>query len=112
MIHELRIYHCLPGRLSDLNRRFEKHTLRIWKRIGIQPLGFWTVRVGPNNQTLYYMLEWQSWEERERLWHTLSADPEWVRVKAETEKDGALIAHVENVLLAPTSYSNLIAASH
>lgn len=107
MIHELRIYHCLPGRVQDLSKRFERYTLKIWERIGIRPIGFWTVRVGPNNQNFYYMLQWESWEEREHLWHTVSADPEWLKVKAETEKDGALISHVENVLLSPTAYSNL-----
>lgn len=107
MLHELRMYHCTPGRLPDLSRRFETQTLKIWKRLGIRPVGFWTVRVGPDNQTLYYMLAWKDFEERERLWHTLSHDPEWLKVKAETEKDGPLIAYVENVLLAPTAYSPL-----
>ena len=30
MIHELRIYHCMPGRLGDLNNRFANVTLKIW----------------------------------------------------------------------------------
>ncbi|MCC7082968.1 MAG: NIPSNAP family protein [Burkholderiales bacterium] len=107
MIHELRIYHCTPGRLADLSRRFETRTLNIWKRLGIRPVGFWTSRVGPNNQTLYYMLEWKDWNEREHLWHVLNGDAEWKQVKAETEKDGPLIAYVENIMLSPTSYSPL-----
>lgn len=107
MIHELRIYHCLPGRVQDLSKRFELHTLKIWERLGIRPIGFWTVRVGPSNQNFYYMLRWESWEEREHLWHALGADPEWLKVKAETEKDGPLISHVENVILSPTVYSKL-----
>jgi hypothetical protein len=56
MIHELRIYHCMPGRLPDLNKRFETVTLAIWEKHGIRQAGFWTVLVGPNNQTLYYLL--------------------------------------------------------
>jgi len=27
MLYQLRIYHCAPGRLPDLNRRFETITL-------------------------------------------------------------------------------------
>jgi hypothetical protein len=27
MIYELRVYHCVPGRLPDLNKRFETITL-------------------------------------------------------------------------------------
>jgi hypothetical protein len=30
MIHELRIYHCVPGRLPNLLKRFETITLELW----------------------------------------------------------------------------------
>ncbi len=30
MIHELRIYHCLPNRLPALLERFENVTLKLW----------------------------------------------------------------------------------
>ncbi|MDP7392782.1 MAG: NIPSNAP family protein, partial [Alphaproteobacteria bacterium] len=50
MIHELRIYHCVPGRLPALLDRFETITLKIWKRHDIRQAGFWTVDIGPSNQ--------------------------------------------------------------
>ena len=62
MIHELRIYHCMPGRLPDLLKRFETITLAIWERFGIRQAGFWTVEMGASNQDLYYLLEWESLE--------------------------------------------------
>src|SRR5215210_5934388 len=68
MIHELRIYKCMPGRLPDLNKRFESVTLKLWERHGFKPVGFWTVRVGPSNQDLYYLLEWKDMAESERVW--------------------------------------------
>ena len=34
MIHELRVYHVMPGRLPDLNKRFETITLKIWQKHG------------------------------------------------------------------------------
>ena len=46
MIYELRIYHCVPGRLPALLKRFETTTLKIWERHGIRQAGFWTVMVG------------------------------------------------------------------
>ena len=46
MIYELRVYHCVPGRLPDLLKRFDTITLKIWERHGIQQAGFWTVLVG------------------------------------------------------------------
>jgi hypothetical protein len=48
LIHELRIYHCAPGRLPKLLERFEKVTLAIWQRFGIRQAGFWTVAIGPS----------------------------------------------------------------
>jgi hypothetical protein len=107
MIHELRIYHCMPGRLPDLNKRFENITLAIWEKHGIRQAGFWTVLVGPNNQSLYYLLEWDSLAERERKWGAFMADPEWQAKRAETERNGPLVERVENLFLAPTAYSKV-----
>jgi hypothetical protein len=107
MIHELRIYHCMPGRLPDLNKRFESATLAIWEKHGIRQAGFWTVLVGPNNQSLYYLLEWDSMAERERKWGAFMADPEWLAKRAETERNGPLVERVENLFLAPTAYSKV-----
>ena len=107
MIHELRIYHCMPGRLPDLNKRFETATLALWEKHGIRQAGFWTVLVGPNNQSLYYLLEWDSMGERERNWGAFMADPEWLAKRAETERNGPLVERVENLFLAPTAYSKV-----
>jgi hypothetical protein len=105
VIHELRIYHCMPGRLPDLNRRFDTITLGLWQRHGIRQVGFWTVLVGDTNQALYYLLEWESMAERERVWNGFMADPEWVEKRAETEKNGPIVARIENLFLQPTPYS-------
>ncbi len=89
MIHELRIYHCAPGRLPALLKRFETITLKIWERHGIRQAGFWTVTVGDSNNDLYYLLEWSSLAEREQKWTAFQNDPEWIAKRAETEKDGS-----------------------
>jgi hypothetical protein len=105
VIHELRIYHCLPGRLPALLDRFETITLGIWKRHGIRQAGFWTVAIGDSNQDLYYLLEWDSLAERETKWAAFQADPEWLAKRAETERDGPIIASFTNLILQPTSFS-------
>jgi len=107
MIHELRIYHCVPGRLPDLNKRFETVTLGLWEKHGIRQAGFWTVLVGPNNQSLYYLLEWNSLAEREQKWAAFVSDSEWIAKRAETEKNGQIVERVENMFLAPTAYSKV-----
>jgi len=107
MIHELRIYECVPGRLPSLHQRFETTTLKIWQRLGIRQAGFWTTVIGESNQTLYYLLEWESLAEREEKWAAFLKDPEWLSARAETEKDGPIVAKVTNYILDPTRYSSV-----
>ncbi len=107
MIYELRVYHAMPGRLPDLNKRFETITLKIWEKHGFRPVGFWTTLVGESNNALYYILEWKDLAERERLWTGFQADPEWIKARAETEKNGPLLTHLSNQFLTPTSYSKM-----
>ena len=107
MIHELRIYHCVPGRLPNLLKRFETITLELWKKHGIRQAGFWTVMIGPSNLDLYYLLEWESLAERERKWADFAGDPDWIARRAETERDGPIVASLENYILQPTSFSSV-----
>jgi hypothetical protein len=107
MLYELRIYHAVPGKLPALNKRFAEHTLDFWERFGIRQVGFWTVFIGDNNHDLYYILEWQSLAEREQKWDAFVNDPQWLKVRAETEKDGAIVESVTNMILSPTAYSKM-----
>ena len=76
MIHELRVYYCVPGRLPNLLKRFETITLKLWEKHGIKQAGFWTVLIGDSNQALYYMLEWESMPDREKKWTAFATAPE------------------------------------
>lgn len=107
MIHELRIYHCAPGRLAALNQRFATITLKIWEKHGIRQAGFWTVLIGENNHDLYYLLEWADLAEREQRWNAFQGDPEWHAARAETEKHGPLVNSISNYILTPTPYSKV-----
>ena len=107
MIHELRIYHCAPGRPAALNQRFETITLTMWEKHGIRQVGFWTVLIGENNHDLYYLLEWADLAEREQRWNAFQSDPDWIAARAETEKDGALLNYLSNYILTPTTYSKI-----
>jgi NIPSNAP len=105
MIHEWRVYTCVPGRLPALLERFEKTTLPIMARHGLRPLGFWTTIIGESNQRLQYILAWESLAEREEMWHAFHVDPEWVAKRQESEKNGPLIASIKNEILQPTRFS-------
>ncbi len=107
MIYEMRVYRCVPGRLPNLLQRFETVTLKLWERHGIRQAGFWTTLVGESNQDLTYLLAWDSLAERETKWTAFQSDPEWIAKRAETEKDGPIVANILNQILAPTSFSSV-----
>ncbi len=107
MIYELRVYRCVPGRLPALLNRFTNTTLKIWERHGIRQAGFWTTVIGESSQDLHYLLAWESLAEREKKWGAFQADPEWISKRAESEKDGAIVANVQNWILAPTAFSSV-----
>lgn len=107
MIYELRIYDCLPGRLPDLLRRFEDHTLAIWERHGIRQAGFFTTVVGESTNRLTYLLAWESLAEREAKWTSFVRDPDWIRARDDSERDGPILSNVSNQLLAPTAFSSV-----
>lgn len=107
MIYELRVYRCVPGRLPDLNKRFEMVTLKLWEKHGIRPVGFWTTVIGESNQDLTYLLEWKDLAERERVWAGFMNDQDWLKARAETEKNGPIVAQITNTILAPTAFFRL-----
>ena len=107
MIYELRIYTCLPGKMADLQRRFQDHTLGLWQRHGIEQAGFWTTVIGNSNNDLTYMLRWNSMAERETKWTAFATDPDWVAARNASEANGPLLSNVSSQLLTPTSFSSV-----
>jgi NIPSNAP protein len=107
MIHELRVYRCLPGRMPALLQRFQSATLRLWEKHGVRQAGFWTTVIGESNNELTYLLAWNSLAEREQKWAAFQNDPEWIAARNESERDGAIVANVTNTILQPTAFSSV-----
>jgi NIPSNAP len=107
MLYELRIYSCIPGRLPALLKRFESVTLKMFEKHGIRPAGFWTVQIGEGNNDLHYFLAWESLAERETKWAAFQADPAWISARAESERDGPIVASLKSMILQPTAFSTV-----
>jgi hypothetical protein len=107
MIYEMRVYDCLPGRLPALMKRFENHTLKLWDKHGIRQAGFFTSIYGGTNNELTYFLAWESAAERDTKWGAFVADPDWIRARDESERDGPILAKVTNQMLKPTAFSSV-----
>ena len=106
MLYELRTYYIMPGRMADIESRFRDHTLGFFERHGIEVVGFWTEVVG-RNDTLVYITAFENMADREAKWDAFANDPDWLRVRADTESNGQIVARVENRLLRPTDFSEL-----
>ncbi len=106
-VFELRTYHAAPGKLAALNARFREQTLELFKKHGMTVVGFWVPADADKGSadTLVYLLAFKDREAAAAAWKAFAADPEWARVKAESEKDGPLATKVESVFLMPTDYS-------
>ena len=107
MIYETRIYETHTGRLPALNARFRTHTMKIFERHGIKNIGYWTSEVGEYSDRLTYIVSFEDAGSRERAWESFRNDPEWNKVREDSEKDGAIVKRVFNNLLTPTDYSPL-----
>ncbi len=104
MIYELRMYDVVPGKLPALNERFANTSLGYFKKYGINVVGFWTDDVGTSNR-LTYMLAFNDMAHRDQAWAGFRGDQERIQAFAETEREGPLVARIQNIILRPTSYS-------
>jgi len=107
-VYELRMYHVHAGKMDALKARFGDHTDALFKRHNMKSIGYWMPEDAPSSQNLFiYILEHPSREEAKKNWDTFHDDPEWQKVKAESEKTGPLVDHIDNYFMDPTSYSEL-----
>ena len=104
---ELRTYYAAPGKLEELHARFRDNTLRIFKKHGMEVVGFWgpTDKEKGSENTLVYVLAFPSREAREKAWKEFGADPEWKKVAGDSEKNGKLTEKVVSVIMMATDYS-------
>ena len=104
MIYELRSYEVVPGRMPNLNARFQNHTLGFFDKHSIKVVGFWEALVGTSN-VLHYLLAFDDLGHRERAWAAFQADEGWIKARADSEKDGPIVAKVRNEIWRPSTYS-------
>ncbi len=106
-VFEMRTYVTHPGRLDALNKRFREHTTALFKKHGMENVGYWTPqdeKDGKSN-TLVYILAHESRESAKDSWKAFAADPEWHKARDASEKDGKIVDKVTSVFLDPADYS-------
>jgi hypothetical protein len=107
-VYELRTYTCNEGRLEALKARFRDHTIAIFKRHNMESIGYWVPQDPERSKnTLIYILAHPSREAATKNWADFNADPEWQKVRRESEAAGAIVQKVESVFMSPADFSPL-----
>jgi len=104
---ELRIYHSPTLRqLALLHERFAGPEIQIFHRSGVHPILYADTLIGPDLPNLTYLIPFASQADREKAWDAFGADPEWVKVRAESVARGGQIVNYNNISLwRATAYS-------
>ncbi len=101
---EMRVYYSPEGKLDDLNARFRNHTVKLFEKHGMTNIGYWTPLENPENK-LIYILAYPNREAREASWKAFTADADWKKAHADSEKDGKLVSKVESTFLSAADFS-------
>ena len=93
-VFELRTYTTAPNRLKNLHARFRDHTCEIFKNHGMTNVAYWTPM--DNNKgkfnTLIYIISHYGTTQAKKNWRGFVGDPDWKKVRADSEKDGKILA--------------------
>lgn len=81
-VYELRTYVANRDRFDHLVTRFREHTDRLFRKHGMEPVGYWTPAGGPPKatRTFVYLLKHPSRYDAWKNWVAFSNDREWDRV--------------------------------
>ena len=97
---ELRVYHSPTRRqLKMVHERFAGPEIRIFHRSGVHPILYADTVIGPDMPNLTYLIPFTSLGDREKAWDAFNADPEWVKVRAESIARGGQIVDHNNISL-------------
>lgn len=103
---EMRIYTTHPGKLDDLHARFRNHTNRLFKKHGMELVGYWTPAEGDEAEhTLVYILAYPDRAARDASWKAFRDDPDWKKAYEASHQNGPIVKNVESRFLTPTDYS-------
>ena len=106
-VYELRTYTTNEGKLDNLNARFRDHTVALFKKHGIESVGYWVPADEPKSKnTLIYVIKHKSRDAAKASWKAFIADPQWKKVAKESQKDGQILAkRPESVFMSAADFS-------
>lgn len=107
-VYELRTYTTHEGKLDDLHRRFENHTMAFFEKHGMENIGYWVPESEElRDNTLIYLLAHDSREAAQESWASFREDPEWQQVYEASREDGPIVQNIESIYMSSTPYSQM-----
>lgn len=105
-VFEIRTYYANPGKMEALHARFRNHTNKLFQKHGMTLIGFWSpIDSKDAEERMIYILAYPSKEAADKAWKAFREDPDWIKAKAESEKDGVLVKKVDSTYMKATDYS-------
>jgi hypothetical protein len=104
-VFELRTYYTHEGKLPDLLKRFENHTLAIFGKHKITNVGYWVPT--KEKDTLIYIISHESKEQADKNWQSFIADPLWKKVYAASRENGPIVKKLTSEYLSALNFSPL-----
>jgi hypothetical protein len=87
---------------------FNTGEMQIFQRLGMRPVFFGETIVGPAQPNLMYMLSYDDFAARDRLWHDFGSDPAWRKLSAQPQlRDSEIVANISNAILRPLTFSGI-----
>lgn len=103
MIYELRFYSVTHGRMADVQSRFTKHLPALFERHGVRCVGAWSALSGPNAPRFVYLMAYDDYAHRETVWASFYGDPEWMRIRTETNAGHEMVERHDLLFLKPNA---------
>lgn len=104
MIHELRTYHIVEGKMDVNHKAFTDTIIPILKDNNAGFAGFWEQQ-GVDRRTFVYMLRFDDNAHMERAWANFADDPRWKEFLANLGENNPWES-TESIVLEPTAYSD------
>jgi hypothetical protein len=105
-VFELRTYTATPGNLDNLHARFRDHTTRIFRKHGMEVVGYWSPTSEEEREdTLVYLLAHDNQDAATASWQAFIADSEWATVAEESNRNGQILGGIEAKFMVATDYS-------
>jgi len=107
-VFEIRTYTTEEGKLDALLTRFRDHTTKLFEKHGMTNVGYWVPQDEPKSKnTLIYIIAHESREAAKKNWDGFRNDPDWNKVRTDSEAAGKIVNKVDSVFGDPTDFSPL-----